>query len=80
LVSGTANYLLSSNEGGRGTDFSVVLDIPPTSGSNLTYRDSLRKSDDACELPIELKYSKAAGSLNTENKYKLPNLCTFQDQ
>jgi hypothetical protein len=59
---------------------SVVLDIPPISGSNFTYRDSLRKSYDVRELPTELKYSKAAGSLNTENKYKLPNLCTLQDQ
>ena len=80
LVSGTDDYLLSSNEGGRGIDLSVVLDIPPTSGSNFTYKDSLRKSNDVRELPTELKYSKAAGSLNTENKHKIPNLCTLQNQ
>lgn len=80
MVSGTADYLLSSNEGGKGIDLSVVLDIPPTNGSNFTYKDSLRKSNDVRELPTELKYSKAAGSLNTENKYKVPNLCTLQNQ
>jgi hypothetical protein len=36
LVSGTADYLLSSDEGGRGIDMSVVLEIPPTRGSNFT--------------------------------------------
>jgi hypothetical protein len=71
-------YLFVSIEGGRGNDLSVVLQIPPTSGSNFTYRDSLRKSDAAWELPIELRYSKAAGSWNTETTYKLPNLCTIQ--
>jgi hypothetical protein len=60
-------YLFVSTEGGKGIDLSVVLEIPPTSGSNFTYRDSLRKSDAAWELPTELKYSKVAGSWNTEN-------------
>lgn len=63
---GVSDYLFVSTDEGKGTDFSVVMDIPPTNGSNFTYRDSLRKSDGTCELPIKLKYSNAAGSLNTE--------------